>query len=193
MTSGDAASSGSRPDVLAVATLAKTHGIRGELRIKCNLEYVDFLRDVADEGHTVTLRLPESGDEYEVTFASVRGSDDSPIVKIDGIDNRTDAEPFRGAQVCLARELIPAPEEDEYFLADLEDCEVFDSLNGHLLGRVTKAEALPANTVLTIKLIGGAMLYAPLANDAVPTVDVEARRIEVNSDFLGIGADADDA
>lgn len=186
MTSEVPAGPGSPSDVLAVATLAKVHGIRGEIRVRCNVDYVDFLREVATEAIPVTLRLPESGDEYEVTFAAVRGSDDSPIVKIDGVDRREDVEAFRGAEVCVAREFLPEPEEDEYFLADLERCEVFDSVSGRLLGKVTKAEALPANTVLTIKLVDGTLLYAPLASDAVPTVDIARARIEVDSAFLGI-------
>lgn len=186
MTSEGSAGSGSRRDVLAVATLAKLHGIRGEIKLRATDEYVDLLRTAADEAYPITLRIPDTGDEYEVTFAHVRGADSSPIVMIDGVDSREAAETYCGAQVCLTRDLIPVPDDDEYFLADLEACEAFDHLTGRLLGKVTKAEALPANTVLTIKLVGGELLYAPLANDAVPTVDVAARRIELNADFLGI-------
>lgn len=190
MTSESSAGSGSHPDVLAVATLAKLHGIRGEIKLRATDEYVDLLRTAAVEAYPITLRIADTGDEYEVTFSHVRGADSSPIVQIDGVDRREDAEAYVGAEVCLTRDLIPAPADDEYFLADLERCEVFDAANGHLLGKVTKAEALPANTVLTIKLVGGDMLYAPLANDAVPTVDIARARIEVNADFLGIGEPA---
>ncbi|MBC7459825.1 MAG: 16S rRNA processing protein RimM [Thermoleophilia bacterium] len=186
MTSESSASSGSRSDVLAVATLAKLHGIRGEIKLRATDEYVDLLRTAADEAYPITLRIPDTGDEYEVTFAHVRGADSSPIVMIDGVDSREAAEVYCGAQVCLTRDLIPVPDEDEYFLADLEACEAFDHLTGHLLGKVTKAEALPANTVLTIKPVTGELIYAPLASDAVPTVDVAARRIEVDAAFLGI-------
>lgn len=186
MTSESSADSDPRPDVLAVATLAKLHGIRGEIKLRATDEYVALLRTAAAEAYPITLRIPDTGDEYEVTFAHVRGADSSPIVQIDGVDRREDAETYVGAEVCLPRDLIPAPDDDEYFLVDLERCEVFDSVTGHLLGKVTKAEALPANTVLTIKLVDGTTIYAPLANDAVPRVDIAAHRIEVDSDFLGI-------
>jgi 16S rRNA processing protein RimM len=176
-----------RPSVLTVATLTKVHGIRGELKLRCEPEILALLRDVAEEAETVTLRMPETGDEYEVTFASVRGHESAPIVAIDGVEDRSAAEEFRGALVCLPREVLPEPDDDEYFLADLVGCIVHDIATGDVIGRATKAEALPANVVVTIKLDAGGTILAPLVTDAMPTVDVEARRIDLDLEFLGVG------
>ncbi|MCW2921272.1 MAG: rimM [Thermoleophilia bacterium] len=176
-----------RPDVLTVATLTKVHGIRGELKLRCEPEILALLRDVAAEAEPVTLRMPETGDEYEVTFASVRGHESAPIVAIDGVVDRQGAEGFRGALVCLPREVLPEPDEDEYFLADLVGCAVHDVATGAVVGRATKAESLPANVVVTIQLDSGETLLAPLVTDAMPTVDVEARRIDLDLAFLGVG------
>jgi 16S rRNA processing protein RimM len=178
---------GDRPDILSVATLTRLHGVRGELKLRAEPEMVAFLRGAADEATPITLRMPDSGDEYEVTFAHVRGHESAPIVQIDGVEDRSGAEEFRGALVCVARELLPEPEQDEYFLADLVGCVVHDHASGERLGVVTKAESLPANEVLTIRLDAGGTLLAPLAGDATPTVDVEARRIDVDAEFLGLG------
>jgi 16S rRNA processing protein RimM len=173
--------------VLTVATLTKVHGIRGELKLRCEAGMLPLLRDVAEQAEPVTLRMPASGDEFEVTFASVRGHESAPIVAIDGVDDRSAAEEFRGAQVCLPRELIPEPDEDEYFLADLVGCLVHDVATGDVIGRATAAQAFPANVVVTIQLDAGETILAPLVDDAMPTVDVEARRIDLDCVFLGIG------
>jgi len=176
-----------RPSVLSVATLTKLHGVRGELKLRAEPEMVEFLRGAAEDAMPITLRMPESGDEYEVTFASVRGHESSPIVAIDGVEGRDEAEAYRGALVCVARELLPEPEEDEYFLADLTGCRVHDAANGAPVGHVERAEQLPANVVLTIRLDAGGSLLAPLVTDAVPHVDVDARRLDVDLIFLGHG------
>jgi len=173
--------------VLTVATLTKLHGVRGEMKLKAAPDMVEFLRDAAREALPLTLRLPESGDEYEVTFASVRGHESAPIVAIDGVDDRDTAEGYRGAFVCVARELLPEPEEDEYFLADLEGCVVNDAAEGARIGVVTRAASLPANVVLTVRLDAGGDLLVPLIDDAVPSMDVSARRIDVDTLFLGVG------
>ncbi|MEO6867932.1 MAG: ribosome maturation factor RimM [Gaiellales bacterium] len=181
------------PSVLTVATLTKTHGIRGELKIRCTPEHLAFLREVAEHAEPVTLRIPDTGDEYEVTFASIRGHESAPIVAIDGVDDRSGAEAFRGALVCVPRELLPEPDEDEYFLADLVGCIVYDSATDAPIGTVETADALPANVVLTIARTEGDNFLAPLAGDAVPFVDVEARRITVDTAFLGLDVvDEDD-
>jgi 16S rRNA processing protein RimM len=174
-----------RPPQLSVATLAKVHGVRGELKLRTSVEHLQLLRALAEQAEPVTLRLPDSGDEYEVTLSHVRGHDSAPIVAIDGVDERSAAEQFRGAQVLVARELLPAPEEDEYFLADLVGCIAFDAASGDRIGHTTRAESLPANVVLTIALDAGGTLLAPLVDDALPLVDVEARRIDVDLVFLG--------
>ena len=180
-----AAAGDDRPSVLTVATLTKVHGIRGELKLRSTPELLAVLREVAEEAIPVTLHLPDSGDEYEVTLAHVRGHDSAPILAIDGVDDREAAEAFRGAQVRLPRELLPEPDDDEYFLADLVGCRVHDAATGDPVGRTTKAESLPANVVVTIQLDAGGTLLAPLAGDAMPVVDVDQRRIEVDLGFLG--------
>jgi 16S rRNA processing protein RimM len=175
-----------RPAVLAVGVLIKAHGVRGEMKIRSTSEHLAILRAAAEEAVPVTLRLPETGDEYEVTLAHVRGHDSAAIVRIDGVDDREATDAFRTAEVCVPRELLPEPDPDEFFLADLDGCRVHDAASGDELGRVTRAEQLPANVVLTIKLDAGGTIYAPLIDDAVPVVDVEARRIDIDLVFLDV-------
>lgn len=177
---------GDLPELLSVATLGKLHGVKGELKLRCSPERVPFLREVAEEAVPVTLRLPETGDEYEITFTHVRGHESAPIVAIDGVEGREAAEEYRGAQVLVARDALPPLEEDEYFLGDLEGCVVHDTATGARIGIVTRADSLPANVVLTVRLDAGEELLAPLVADAVPTVDVTARRVDLDVAFLGL-------
>ncbi len=169
-----------------MATLTKVHGVRGELKLRTTPELLEVLREVAEEAIPVTLHMPDSGDEYEVTFAHVRGHESAPIAAIDGVDDRSAAEAFRGAQVLVPRELLPEPEEGEYFLADLVGCAVHDASSGERIGASTKAEALPANVVVTVRLDDGRVVLVPLIDDAMPRVDIAARRIDVDLVFLGV-------
>ncbi|MCW2962162.1 MAG: ribosome maturation factor RimM [Thermoleophilia bacterium] len=181
------------PAVLAVATLIKAHGVKGELKIRATSEHLAILREVAEEAVPVTLRIPTTGDEYEVTLAHVRGHDSAAIVRIDGVDDRTAADEFRGAEVCVPRDILPEPDPDEYYVADLEGCRIHDAASGKPIGTVTRADSLPANIVLTITLDATKkLIYAPLAGDAVPLVDVDARRIDIDTDFLGLNDAVED-
>ncbi|MCW2928252.1 MAG: rimM [Thermoleophilia bacterium] len=177
--------------VLSIATLTRTHGVRGEMKLRATPEFVAFLRVVAEEAEPITLRMPESGDEYEVTFGHVRGHDSAPIVAIDGVEDRVAAERFRGALVCVPRDLLPPPEDDEYYLVDLQGCAAHDAATGERIGRVSRAEALPANVVLTVKLDAGSTVLVPLIDAAVPVVDIDSRRVDLDMGFLAFDEDED--
>lgn len=180
---------GDRPQLLTVGSLPRVHGVRGEMKLKCSAEHVALLRELAESAETITLRMPDSGDEFEVTFGHVRGADSAPIVAIDGVDGRNDAEGFRGAIVLVDRRHLTPPEEDEYFLGDLNGCIAHDTANGEVIGKVVRVESLPANIVLYVRMdASGTNVLVPFADIAVPHVDVDSRRIDIDLDYLGVDA-----
>lgn len=181
----NAAGDGTPRRVLGVATLTRPHGVRGELKLRSSPDMLDVLRQVCEADVDVVLRMPD-GHERPVAIRELRGSDAAAIIQLEGVEDRSAAEQLRGAVLAVERAMLPQLEEDEYYLADLEGCDVIDAASGRVVGSVRRAEALPANVVLTIVTGDGRTIYAPLADDAVPVVDVDARRVEVDLQFLGV-------
>jgi 16S rRNA processing protein RimM len=105
----------------------------------------------------------------------VSGTAARPIVRLEGCSSRSDVEALRGADL-----LVPAPplEPGEYWAADLEGCLVVDG--DRLLGTVTRMVALPSCEALEV---GDRLI--PMVRDAIRSVDLAARRIDVDSEFLG--------
>lgn len=118
----------------------------------------------------------------ERTFEIVRaaGTDDRPILRLDGVAGREAVEALRGTDLFVARDEAPALGDDEYWAEDLEGCVVTDG--DRELGRVARLVALPSCEAL--ELTGSGVLI-PLVRDAVRTVDIAAGRIDVNTAFLG--------
>ena len=105
------------------------------------------------------------------------GTDDHPIVRLAGIGDRTGAEGLRGQELMVeAGEL----EEGEYLTEDLVGCEVPG------LGTVRRVMVLPSCDVLEV---GDDAVLVPLISDAVSSIDLEARVIEVDRRFLGLDED----
>jgi 16S rRNA processing protein RimM len=113
------------------------------------------------------------------------GTDQRPIVRLDGCNDRASAERLRGQQLLRARDDAPALEDDEWWAEDLEGCVVRDG-ERHV-GVVARLLALPSCEVLEVTRAGenGGELLIPLVRDAVRAVDVASRTIEVDLDFLG--------
>jgi 16S rRNA processing protein RimM len=134
-------------------------------------------------------RLLELGTEVKVrgkTAAIVRraGTEQHPIVRLAGIEDRPAAEALRGISLNVERLKAPALAEGEWWAHELEGCEVVD---GELhVGSVSRMIELPTCEALEVQRAhGGEVLLVPMVRDAVRRVDVANRRIEVDMGFLG--------
>jgi 16S rRNA processing protein RimM len=110
------------------------------------------------------------------------GTDERPILRLDGVSDRVGAEGLRGEDLLVARSAAPALPEGEYWAEDLEGCVVVTRA-GRELGVVDRLRPLPSCEALEV-----GELLVPMVGDAVLAVDVAARRIVVDPAFLGIEA-----
>ena len=108
-----------------------------------------------------------------------KGTDERPIVRVEAAGDRTAAEGLRGLALETVADSAPPLEEDEYLATDLEGCVVTDGARE--LGRVRRLLAYPSCELL--ELDDGTLV--PLVRDCVRDVDVAAKRIEVDGEFLG--------
>ena len=112
-------------------------------------------------------------------IAGRKGTDAKPIVRLDGVADREAADALRGRSLDVADAEPGALGEDEYAAADLEGCVVVDG--DVSLGVVARLIALPS--VEALELDDGSLV--PLVRDCVRSVDIAAKRIEVDRGFLG--------
>ena len=108
------------------------------------------------------------------------GTEDRPILRLRGIDDRAGAEALREADLLVERADAPPLPDGEYWAEDLEGCAVLTP-EGRELGVVAAMRALPSCEVLEV-----GDLLVPLVGDAVVSIDVDARRIVVDPEFLGV-------
>ena len=118
----------------------------------------------------------------EVVHEIVRraGTEDRPILRLRGVDDRAGAEALREADLFVERAAAPPLPEGEYWPEDLEGCSVLTP-DGRELGVVAAMRALPSCEVLEV-----GDLLVPMVGDAVVSIDLDARRIVVDPEFLGV-------
>jgi 16S rRNA processing protein RimM len=123
-------------------------------------------------------------DGDEATIARRAGDDRRPIVRLEGREDRAAAEAMRHKELLVERAEAPELEPDEWWAEDLEGCAVHDG--GRHVGTVRALQALPSVDVLHVERAdGGGELLVPLVTDAVRTVDVERKEIDIDLRFLG--------
>ena len=112
------------------------------------------------------------------------GTAEKPILRLEGSTSRDDAEALRGTELTVPRDDAMLAD-DEFWASDLEGCAVVD---GEMhVGFVRRMSALPSVEVLEVDRSDGSELLVPLVRDCIRSIDVEARRIDVDLGFLGEG------
>ncbi len=130
------------------------------------------------------------------TIVRRAGTDEHPIVRLEGIGGREAAEEMRGMELTVELAVAPALEEGEWWAQELEGCEVVDG-ERHV-GTVVGLMELPSCEALEVRLApadAGDLrtpaasqqneLLVPMVRDAIRHVDPAARRIDVDMSFLG--------
>ena len=119
------------------------------------------------------------------------GTDSRPIVRLDGVEDRTAAEALRGAEVTVAAQQAPELAEGEWWAHELEGCALLDG--ERRIGTVQRLIELPSCEALEVERADTReRVLVPMVKDAIRRVDVERGEIDVDSEFLGLGEDVAD-
>ena len=112
-----------------------------------------------------------------VTLTRRAGTPEKPILRIEGCASREEAEALRGSELRVPEAEAPPLEEGEFWAHDLAGCRVTDGERE--VGVVERMIALPSCEALEV---GDRLI--PLVRDAIRSVDLEARRIDVDLGFV---------
>ena len=153
-----------------LARIGAAHGVRGEVRIK------PFTADplaLAEYGALTTA------DGRSFRIERLRPAKEVVVAKLRGVDDRDAAEALKGVELFVARERLPAPDdEDDYYHADLIGLEAFGP-ESEPLGTVVAVHNFGAGDILDIAPRRGPSLLVPFTKEAVPEIDMAAGRLVI--------------
>jgi 16S rRNA processing protein RimM len=132
--------------------------------------------ELLDAGRTVTIADRELAVEWR------RGTPEHPLLKLDRVHGRGDAEQLRGEAITVPRAAIGELPEGEFLVDDLVGCDAYDG--ARRIGRVRDVLLLPSADLLEVERGEGEPLLVPLVRDAVRSVDLEARRVDIDATFV---------
>lgn len=159
-------------DYVAIAEIARPHGVRGELKLKVyNLE-----SDLLLGRPPIRLRYADGRIE-DAHLSRIRRVPGGMLATLKDVAGRDAAELLRSVQIEVARSLLGEADEGEFFICDLIGCEAY--LEGELLGVVEHVQSYPTCDALVLKPKGKPKLEVPLVQRHVGDVDVAGKRIEV--------------
>jgi 16S rRNA processing protein RimM len=123
--------------------------------------------------------------ERKTTIVRRAGTEQRPILRLEGIEDRGAAEALRGSELMVAGAQAPILGEQEWWAYELEGCVVVDG--ERVLGTVSRLVELPSCEALEVSPAdGGEPLLVPMVKDAIRKVLIAQKRVEVDLEFLDV-------
>jgi 16S rRNA processing protein RimM len=152
-----------------MGVVSKTHGIRGELKVRPSCDSPAFLalfKTLTVDGKTVT-----------VTASRRHGR--ALLVQLEGVDTVEAAMPYIGkslyAETGTVRSMLPP---GRHLIADLIGCTVADNDDGRVVGVIANVLNMPRHDVYVINGKNGEFMV-PVVDEFIKDIDMEHRTIRV--------------
>jgi 16S rRNA processing protein RimM len=155
---------------ICIARIGAAHGVRGAVKLWT------FTEDPLAVMSYGPLATKDGARSFEV--ATAREAKGHLVATLKGIATREDAERLNGIELYIAREKLPATDEDEYYHADLIGLAAVNTAN-EPLGRVIAIHNFGAGDIIEIAPPHGATMLLPFTNAMVPSVDLKAGRVVI--------------
>ena len=158
---------------IRVGVITTTHGLKGEVKVFPTTDEINRFDDLKK----VYL---DSGKEYiPLSIEHVKYFKQLVILKFEEINDINNIEKYRGKDLFIPRDEAIALNEDEYFIFDLIDSEVYTE-DGDKLGIVTEILTSSANDVYVVKTKDNKEVLLPSIKECILDVDTVNKKIIVH-------------
>lgn len=162
-----------REDLVAIAKLAKSRGLRGEM-------VADVLTDFPERFENLTKVFAVcDGKVSELEIEKFWFQKNRIVLKFVGFDTIEAAETLRNCEICVPETEVVELEADEFFDWQLEGCAV-ETVAGETLGTVKEVMRTGATEILVVASAEKEYLI-PFAEKICTKVDVENKLIKIDA------------
>jgi 16S rRNA processing protein RimM len=160
-------------ELVAIARLARTRGLRGELVADVLTDFPERFDDLKN----VTAILPD-GERQQLKIENFWFQKNRVILKFESFNSIELAETLVNAEICVPESEAVELEEDEFYDWQLEGCKV-ETLEGEPIGIVK--EVMRTGGTENLVVTGETKDYLiPFAETICTEVDVEQKLIRVD-------------
>jgi 16S rRNA processing protein RimM len=164
-----------KTEYLIIGKIVKPFGVKGEIKVFPITDSVSRFEGLS----FVYLQNGSSFDRYDVN--QTRLTNEYVLLKLKGLDSRTDADKLRGEYIYVDRENAVKLEDSSYYYYDLLDCKVITT-EGKQLGIVydiQNAGSCDVYFVRTSNKVDNEVLI-PAVSQVVKNIDIKNKEITID-------------
>ena len=158
--------------LVVLGRMIKPHGIKGEIRVDYYAESPDLLNC------PLMLRAGRFAPR-PVRIRDWHLWQDQLILSIEGCNDRSTAEQYRGQELLIDESFLPEPEDDEPYLRDIIGLQAFLQ-SGELVGEIEDID-FPAGqeiwTIRTPESEGSCEILLPAVPEFILDIDLDGGRV----------------
>lgn len=154
-------------DYIKIGKIVNTHGVRGEIKV---ISHTDYLERFEEIDYLYTEK-----DDKKRKINSVRYAKGMAYLKLEGINDMTEAEKFKNTYVSIDETNVRELPEGRYYIYDLEGMDVY-LMNGDKLGVLTEVIQNTANDVYEVT-DKKKKYYIPALKSVIKEVNVEEKKM----------------
>ena len=158
---------------LRVGVISSTHGLKGEVKVFPTTDDPERFRELKQV-------LLDTGKGYlPLKITGVRFFKNQVILKVREFQDINEVDRYRGRDLLITRDQAVPLAENENFITDLIDLEVFDDTEQRL-GILTDVLQTGANDVYVVETDEGKEILLPAIKDCILKVDLEKQEMLVH-------------
>ncbi len=160
---------------IAVGILGRTRGVQGDLWVTLLTDFPGRFVDLKE------IYIEERGQWEPRRIENARIISDRPVLKLEGISNKEEAARLTNRILAVpADQVVPLPD-DTFYIFQLIGLKVYVEDSEEPIGEVVDVHQYPANDAYVIQLDDGSHKQLPAIEDFVKCVDLENKRIVIDT------------
>ena len=159
---------------ILVGKISNPHGIKGWVKV---ISFTDPIQNILSYKKW-TISDNETEKTYCLEDSRIQGN--KIVIKLEGVNNRDDADLLKNLQIEINRSDLPKLEENSYYWEDLVDFNVID-IKGMHVGKVDSLFRTGSNDVLVIINETKQRLLVPfIMEEVIKYVDLDKELISID-------------
>jgi len=159
---------------ILVGKISNPHGIKGWVKV---ISFTDPIENILSYKKW-TISDNQTEKTYCLEDSRIQGN--KIVIKLEGVNNRDDAELLKNLQIEVNRSDLPKLDENSYYWEDLVDFNVID-INGMHVGKVDSLFRTGSNDVLVIINETKQRLLVPfIMEEVIKYVDLDKELISID-------------
>ena len=159
---------------ILVGKISNPHGIKGWVKV---ISFTDPIENILSYKKW-TISDNETEKTYCLEDSRIQGN--KIVIKLEGVNNRDDADLLKNLQIEINRSDLPKLEENSYYWEDLVDFNVID-IKGMHVGKVDSLFRTGSNDVLVIINETKQRLLVPfIMEEVIKYVDLDKELISID-------------